>query len=139
MERNRFISFMKFGITGLSGMVLDFSVTWLFKDVLFINKFLANGIGFTAAVISNYLINRAWTFRSKAKMTRQFAGFATVSVIGLLLNTLIVYVFNQLLSLNFYFSKVIAVGLVFIWNFSINYFFVFKSSKSHTTDQEWKY
>ncbi|MEJ5961536.1 GtrA family protein [Pedobacter immunditicola] len=124
---------MKFGVTGLSGMVLDFSVTWLFKDVLFINKFLANAIGFTVAVISNYLINRVWTFQSKAKMARQFAGFATVSVIGLLLNTLIVYVFNHLLSLNFYFSKVIAVGLVFIWNFSVNYFFIFKS-KSQTTD-----
>ena len=126
---------MKFGVTGLSGMVLDFSVTWFFKEVLLINKFLANGIGFTAAVISNYLINRAWTFQSKAEMGRQFAGFVTVSVIGLLLNTLIVYVFNHLLLLNFYLSKIIAVGLVFIWNFSINYFFVFKTSKSQTTDQ----
>jgi len=134
MERNRFLSFMKFGITGLSGMVLDFSVTWFFKEVLFINKFLANGIGFTAAVISNYMINRTWTFQSKAEMGRQFAGFATVSVIGLLLNTLIVYVFNHLLLLNFYLSKVIAVGLVFIWNFSINYFFVFKSSKSQSSN-----
>ena len=135
MERNRFISFMKFGITGLSGMVLDFSVTWYFKEVLSINKFLANAIGFTAAVISNYLINRVWTFQSKTKIARQFAGFATVSVIGLLLNTLIVYVFNHLLLLNFYLSKVIAVGLVFVWNFSINYFFVFKTSKSQITDQ----
>jgi len=132
MERNRFLSFMKFGITGLSGMALDFSVTWLLKEVFSVQKLLANGIGFTVAVISNYLINRVWTFQSKAKMTRQFAGFATVSVIGLLLNTSIVYIFNHLLSLNFYLSKVIATGLVFIWNFSINYFFVFKSSKPQT-------
>ncbi len=78
-----FLSFLKFGVTGLSGMVLDFSVTWLFKDVLEVNKFLANALGFTAAVISNYFINRTWTFKSKAKVARQFAGFTTVSILGL--------------------------------------------------------
>jgi putative flippase GtrA len=134
MSNNRFVSFIKFGVTGLSGMALDFSITWFFKDVLEINKFLANAIGFTVAVISNYFLNRFWTFHSKARVARQFAGFTTVSVIGLLLNSLIVYVFNHLLLLNFYLSKVIAVGLVFIWNFSVNYLYVFKSSKSQTTD-----
>ena len=37
----------------MSGMVIDFSLTWLFKDVLHVNKFLANAIGFSAAVMSN--------------------------------------------------------------------------------------
>jgi len=129
MRDKHLLSFLKFGITGLSGMALDFSMTWLFKDVFHFNKFLANAIGFTAAVISNYIINRTWTFQSKAKVTRQFVGFTTVAIIGLLLNTLIVYLCNDLLLINFYISKIIAVGLVFFWNFSANYFLIFKPSK----------
>jgi putative flippase GtrA len=133
MADKRLLSIVKFGITGMSGMVLDFSLTWLFKDVLHVNKFLANAIGFSAAVMSNYYINRIWTFQNKAKVSTQLAAFITVSVIGLLLNSMVVYVFNNLLLLNFYLSKIIAVGLVFIWNFSANYFYVFKSTKEQNT------
>lgn len=113
----------------MSGLVIDFSLTWLFKDVFHVNKFLANAIGFTAAVLSNYFINRIWTFKNSAKIGRQLAAFVTVSLIGLLLNSLIIYLFNNLLSFNFYHSKIIAVALVFFWNFSANYFFVFKMTK----------
>lgn len=125
----RFLSFIKFGITGASGMVVDFSLTWFFKDVVHINKFLANAIGFTAAVISNYFINRIWTFKNKDKVGRQLAAFITVSLIGLLLNSFFIYLFNHFLLINFYISKAMAIVLVFFWNFSANYFFVFKSSK----------
>lgn len=125
----RFLSFIKFGITGATGLVVDFSLTWLFKDVFHINKFLANAIGFTAAVISNYFINRIWTFKNKDEIGKQLAAFVVVSLIGLTLNSFFIYLFNHILEVNFYLSKAIAVALVFFWNFSANYFFVFKSSK----------
>lgn len=118
----------------MSGLVVDFSLTWLFKDVFHVNKFLANAIGFSAAVLSNYYINRIWTFRNKDKVGKQLAAFITVSVVGLLLNSSIVYLFNHVLGLDFYLSKVIAVGLVFFWNFSANYFFVFKTPKNNSAD-----
>lgn len=121
-------AFIKFGITGMSGLTVDFALTWLFKDGLQLNKFIANAIGFTAAVISNYLINRNWTFRDrKARAGLQFTAFFTVSLIGLLLNTAVIYLLDNLLQLNFYLSKGIAIFIVFFWNFSANYFFVFKN------------
>lgn len=127
----RFISLVKFGLTGFTGLLIDFSITWLFKDELHLNKFVANAIGFTAAVFSNYFINRLWTFseRDKVKVGRQLASFAVVSLVGLLLNSCFIYVLNELFFLNFYFSKAIAVVLVFFWNFTANYFFVFKLKK----------
>lgn len=127
----RFLSLVKFGFTGMSGLVIDFSVTWLLKDELHLNKFLANAAGFTAAVISNYVINRLWTFseREKTKVSKQFASFLMVSLIGLVLNSSFLYLFHEHLYLNFYLSKAIAILLVFFWNFSANYFFVFKSIK----------
>ena len=128
----RLLSLIKFGFTGMSGLIVDFSVTWLLKDELHVNKFLANAAGFTMAEISNYIINRLWTFseRERTKVSRQFATFLMVSLIGLLLNSGFVYVFNEQLLLNFYLSKAIAIMLVFFWNFSANYFFVFKTGKS---------
>ena len=128
--KDNLLSVIRFGITGASGMLIDFFLTWLFKDQFHINKFLANGIGFSAAVTSNYLINRAWTFKStEARMGKQFAGFILVSLIGLLLNTFFIYLFNNLLLIPFYVSKVMAIGLVFFWNYGANFLIVFKKSR----------
>jgi len=128
----RFISLVKFGLTGSSGLLIDFSLTWFFKDELHVNKFIANGIGFCTAVLSNYFINRYWTFneRDRKKVGKQLPVFIAVSLIGLLLNSCFIYIFNELLLLNFYVSKAIAVILVFFWNFTANYFFVFKVDKA---------
>ena len=126
----RLLSLIKFGITGTSGLFVDFFLTWVFKDEFHFNKFVANAIGFTAAVLSNYFINRIWTFKDKkAAIGRQLTAFVLVSLIGLLLNSGIIYVLDNLLALNFYLSKAVAVLLVFFWNFTANYFFVFKAAK----------
>lgn len=114
-------------------MIIDFSLTWLFKDELHFNKFIANGIGFTAAVVSNYIIHRNWTFKqNSAKAGRQFTAFFTVSIIGLLLNSAIIFLLDNMLYVNFYISKAIAIFIVFFWNFSANYFFVFKDTKKES-------
>lgn len=124
---DKLMALIRFGITGLSGLLIDFALTWFFKDELGFNKFVANGIGFSVAVLSNFLINRNWTFKgSQAKAAPQFTAFFLVSVIGLALNSGIIYLLNDLLHLNFYLSKAAAIFVVFFWNFSANYFFVFK-------------
>ncbi|MGY0038738.1 GtrA family protein [Pedobacter sp. NJ-S-72] len=100
-------------------MVIDFSLTWFFKDELNFNKFLANGIGFTVAVICNYLINRNWTFKdNKSKSGLQFTAFFTVSLIGLLLNSAIIFLLNNMLLVNFYISKAAAIFIVFFFGIS---------------------
>lgn len=125
----KFLAFLKFGITGVSGLIIDFSLTWFFKDELNFNKFIANGIGFTAAVVSNYFIHRNWTFKqNKVKAGPQFTAFFTVSIIGLLLNSAIIFLLDNMLYVNFYISKAVAIFIVFFWNFSANYFFVFKTT-----------
>lgn len=130
----KFLAFIKFGITGVSGVLIDFTVTWFFKDELNWNKFIANAMGFSTAVVSNYLINRNWTFKTnKSNSGAQFTAFFTVALIGLLLNSAVIFLLGNMLFLNFYLSKAIAIFIVFFWNFSANYFFVFKSGKEDNT------
>lgn len=119
------ISIIKFGITGLSGMVVDFGTTWLIREKLKWNQYFANTCGFTLAVINNYLINRYWTFQSSQYWVPEFGRFVLFSVIGLLLNNLLLYLFHEKAGIRFYFSKVMAIGVVFIWNFLTNWLFNF--------------
>lgn len=119
--------FLKFGITGIIGMFWDFGATYLCKEKLKIQKYISNAIGFILATSSNYFINNIWTFDYHSKFsTEQYFKFFMVSVIGLTFNSLILYFLHSKKELNFYLSKMIAIVLVFIWNFGMNYFFTFK-------------
>ena len=117
---------LKFGIVGLSGMAVDFSITWLCKEKVGFNKYLANSLGFCCAVTSNFLLNRYWTFENNTQaFTAQFAKFALVSLSGLLINNLLLYLLVKKVKSNFYFLKLVVIGLVFFWNYFINFAFTF--------------
>ena len=121
-----FLQFIKFCVVGGTGVVVDFGITFLFKEKLKLNKYIANSLGFMAAASTNYLLNRWWTFRSHdPEVAQQHVQFVGISAIGLILNNIIIYLLNDKARLNFYLSKLIAIGLVTLWNFFMNYYFTF--------------
>ncbi|MDD2420243.1 MAG: GtrA family protein [Bacteroidia bacterium] len=127
--------FILFGIVGFSGLLVDFGITWVLKELFRVNKFLANGIGFMMAASSNYLLNRVWTFDStNPDIAGEYASFIIISLIGLVINTLILYLLTEKantraiplsVKAKFYLSKLIAIGVVTIWNFLMNFFITF--------------
>jgi putative flippase GtrA len=120
------IKFIKFACVGFSGLLIDFALTWLFKEKFHLQKYLSNSIGFTAAASSNYLLNRIWTFESHSpEVLAQYIKFLVISLVGLGLNNLFIYILNDLRGINFYLSKLIAIGCVLLWNFTANYTITF--------------
>jgi putative flippase GtrA len=121
------LKFVKFCAVGFSGMGIDFGTTWLLKEKAGVNKYIANSTGFILAASSNYIWNRLWTFQSESdQIVTEYISFITISIIGLGINNLVVYLFSDKLKFNFYFSKLIAVGVVTIWNFIMNYLITFR-------------
>ena len=47
--------FLKFCIVGGSGVFVDFGITYLCKEWLRLNKYVANSLGFLCASTTNYL------------------------------------------------------------------------------------
>ena len=116
----------EFGLVGLLGMCIDFFVTWLLKEKFRINKYIANSTGFICAVISNFFLNLEWTFNAEGQNTDvYFLKFLLIALAGLGLNNLFIYLLNGKLRLNFYIAKLLAVVLVFGWNFAANNYFNF--------------
>jgi putative flippase GtrA len=121
------LKFLKFCAVGFSGMSIDFGTTWLLKEKLKVNKYIANSCGFILAASSNYVLNRIWTFEShRPQIVAEYLSFVGISAVGLLLNNLIVYIFADKLKWNFYLAKFLAIGAVTIWNFGMNFLFTFK-------------
>jgi putative flippase GtrA len=119
--------FLKFCIVGFSGMIIDFGTTWLLKEKINVNKYIANSTGFILAASSNYLFNRFWTFQSgNPHITSEYVTFILISIVGLAINNLILFLLNDKMKINFYLSKLFAIGVVTIWNFFMNYMITFR-------------
>ena len=118
--------FIKFGIVGFSGLFVDFGFTYICKEILKIQKYVSNAIGFTLAASSNYYLNRVWTFKSTdPEIFVEYSEFLIISLIGLGINTLILWIIVTKFKLNFYLSKVFAIAVVTVWNFLANAFITF--------------
>ena len=57
--------FIKFCVVGGSGVFVDFGITYLCKEWLRLNKYVANSLGFLCASTSIYIFNRLWTFHNE--------------------------------------------------------------------------
>ena len=118
--------FLKFCLVGGSGVIVDFGLTYLCKEIFRLNKYLSNSIGFLVAATSNFFLNRIWTFESAdPNVSGQYLRFIGISTVGLLINNLVIYICNDRFKLNFYLSKLIAIAIVTFWNFGMNYLFNF--------------
>ena len=83
------LRFLKFAVVGTIGAVVDFGTFTLMNSALGLPGVAAQAISFTAAVMSNFVWNRFWTYfdsRSK-RMATQLAQFLGVSLVGLLVRT----------------------------------------------------
>lgn len=143
MDLGSFVTkFLKFGVVGLSGMVVDFAVLILMRDVVGLPDLWANTVSFTAAATSNYFLNRVWTFRSHDRQVGvEYLKFLAVSVVGLGINNGVLWLSSRLwpaayqssvalLGVDvdvFYLFKLLAIAVTTLWNFFGNMIFTFRS------------
>jgi len=129
--RNLVLKIIKFCITGFTGLILDFAITFTCRELLNFNSYVSSCLGISVAMITIFYIHRHWTFsRGKEMVGPQLATFLVISSLGLLLNTIIVYTFQHFFNSEFYWSKLFAVLVVGVWNFTMNLRFTFKSAKN---------
>ena len=126
LNKGFLLKFLKFGAVGFSGVFVNFGVTWFFKEICKLNKYLSNILGFVFAATTNYLLNRWWTFQStNPQVGLEYAKYFLISLVGLGIDTLTVYLLHGKLKWNFYLSKVFAIGAATLWNLFGNLLFTF--------------
>ena len=118
--------FTKFGLVGCTGVIIDLSITWICKEKLKWNKYISSSLGFSFAVVNNFLLNKYFTFHNTDPgYLAQFMRFFLLSLAGLGLSNLFLFLLQKYSRLNFYMAKLLVIGIVFTWNYFANSFFTF--------------
>lgn len=119
-------TFARYAVVGVIGTAIDFGTLVLFVECFSVPPLLANLFAFLFAVTNNYVLNRRWTYKEKeAKFFQQMAKFFLVSIVGLLLNSSLMYLFLEI-GVWYVFAKVCIIGVVMVWNFTANSLWTFK-------------
>jgi putative flippase GtrA len=136
--------FVKFAMVGTAGMVTHMIIFNILMLGLRLDPRLANAVGFIAAVVQNFTLNRRWTFpESRSRdASAQLGQFVIVSVIGLMINSAVFWMVSHTLesfwntliadptlahALNNNFALATAIGVVLFWNFTVNRLWTFRT------------
>jgi putative flippase GtrA len=151
--RGNALQFLKFAIVGASGVVVNvavFSATllvWLAltghmhsaadltdsltglvtksaQDIPAAADYVANALGFAVSVMTNYYLNRRWTFRSTGRVATELPKFVTVSVVAYAAN-LVVFSLART-QLGPVVSQLIAIAVVMPINYVANKLWSFR-------------
>lgn len=108
-------------------------------NVLFLagaGHYFAASISFLTAVANSYAWNRSWTFAhvEKRPVLPQFSLFLLTNIVGLGINLILQYAITQVADETSLFlanaAKLMAIGLVVLWNYGISRFIVFRPQKA---------
>jgi len=123
--------FVKFGIVGTSGFLVNLIVFTVLQLPLSVAErrddyFALFTIGFYSGAISNYFLNRVWTFRSSGHAVKEGIQFLAVSTIALCVGLIVSYLGAPLLGRGhaLWFVSTLA-GIVV--NFFVNKYWTFRS------------
>ena len=125
-------SIMRYGIVGASNTLLDAglyailtrSIAWLGQYYL-----VANFFSFAVTTVWSFHWNRKWTFRVKGgRLRTQYVRFLAISVVGLLLSELVLWISVDALHLHDLVGKIITIPVVFLWNFIMHLSWTFRGN-----------
>ncbi len=116
--------FLSYLFVGGAAALVEWSVFSLLEYLLDLQYLLATILAFLVSTTVNWILGRTFTFKNSAyqkKKTKEAVLVFAASAIGLVFNLLLMVLFVDVIGMNSNLlktvAKVLATGIVFIWNF----------------------
>ena len=125
---NSYIQFFRYAFVGGAAFAADFATLYICKEFFSMNLIVANSLAFIIGLLTNYYISISWVFNKRiiGNSWTEFILFTVIGVIGLGLNTAILWYFTNHVKIDYKISKLIATAIVYFWNFFARKFILFK-------------
>ena len=119
---------IKFGFVGFLCFFIDWGIMVFLTEVFGINPLISSTISFTVSVTVNYILSVTLVFETdkNANKGSQFVIFVLLSIVGLGVNELCMWLGTDLLGIHYMITKVGATAVVMVYNFITRKIFIEK-------------
>jgi putative flippase GtrA len=121
----------RYTVVGGLSFLLDFFLLHVFVKWIGFSYLLSATFAFGAGFLLNYTLSVLWVFnyRNCHSKRLEFLIFLAVGIGGIILTDLILVIFTPLLYGNYLVAKIVAVVVVYFWNFFLRRQLLFNGTK----------
>ena len=111
--------FGKFGFVGIVCFIIDYGLMILLTEFFNVPYLISCGLSFSVSVVVNYYLSMKYVFVSRDDLSKkkEFVIFVALSIAGLILTELLMWLMVSKLAIHYMFSKIVVTGIVMIFNF----------------------
>jgi len=124
---------IKYIISGGTGAVVDLGLLFLLVSVWGLWYISGAVLAFLVAFCFSFTLQKFWTFGSNSfdRLHMQAGLYLLVSLLNLVLNTFLIYIFVEYFNIHYFLSQIIAGVLLAVSSFFIYKTFIFSRTSSN--------
>ncbi len=108
---------LKFGVVGGIAFAIDYGILFLLAKVIGLNELISAAISFIISLTFNYFLSTKWVFEAKKQTPKEVIIFVLLSVVGLGINEVLIYLGTKKLGIDVMIVKLFATAIVMVYNF----------------------
>ena len=120
--------FFKYIAVGGASAVLEYALFNILYSGVGLPTLVANSIAIVITVIFHFNMQKRWTFRDPQSLQRQLPRYLMMIAVAAVLNNLLVYLFVDIMLLPAALAKLLQIGLLFGWTFTVSRLIVFPAT-----------
>ena len=127
----KFVEFFRYGLASAVALAVDVAILILCTEVFGFYYLFSAALGFSFGIAVIYFFSIRWVFRHRRyqNKNKEFFCFLLIGLAGLGMNEAVLWGGTELIDLHYQLSKMISVGLVFSFNFTLRKLMLFAAEK----------
>ena len=124
---------IKFGFVGALCFFIDYGIMIFLTEIFQVPYLVSSGISFSVSVVVNYVLSIKFVFDANkdANKVKEFLVFLILSIIGLGINQLVMWIGVDFIHIDYKITKLGATGIVMVYNFITRKLFIEKHDEKH--------
>lgn len=127
LQSRQFKDLFWYGIVGGLATLVEWAAFWLLTNTVNTHYLWATALAFAISTFANWYFGRLLVFKERqGSLAREIGSIYVASIIGLVLNLVIMFVLVQHFAIEEMPSKVVATVLVFAYNYLVRRLVIYK-------------
>lgn len=116
---NLLMQFIRYFFVGGIAAGVNIGLLFILTEICNINYVISNVIAFIFGLIVNYYLSKKIVFTNDNSINKvfEFIMYAIIGVVGLGIDTLMLWIFTDKFKIYYMLSKIISTIITFVWNF----------------------